>query len=226
MGLAVATLFFAASLTPSLLPRNFAVQGILSGFALAVGYGVGVFFVALWLFLEIPKPSDRIQRVSKRITTIVVLLVVTLFLWRASIWQNSIRQLMEMEPVVTAYPWRLALIALLTGILLIAFARGLLTLWRYVDQKISRVVPRRVSYVASALIVVVGLFLIANNVIARLALNAADAIFVKMDRIVDDGVEQPEDALASGSAESLIDWDTIGRYGKEFVAAGPTEATD
>ena len=106
VGLAVATLFFAASLTPSLLPRNFAVQGILSGFALAVGYGVGVFFVALWLFLEIPKPGDRIQRVSKQITTIVVALVATLFLWRATIWQNSIRQLMEMEPVETAYPWR------------------------------------------------------------------------------------------------------------------------
>ncbi len=223
VGLAVATLFFAASLTPSLLPRNFAVQGVLSGFALAVGYGVGVFFVALWLFLEIPKPGDRIQRVSKQITTIVVAFVATLFLWRATIWQNSIRQLMEMQPVMTAYPWRVAGIALLTGILLIAFARGLRNLWTYVDQNVRRVVPRRVSYVASALIVVVGLFLIANNVIARLALNAADAIFVKMDKIVDDGVVQPEDALASGSNESLIDWDTIGRYGKEFIVAGPTK---
>jgi uncharacterized membrane protein len=49
VGLAVATLAFAASLTPSLLPRNLGVQGVLSGFALAVGYGVGVFCVLLWL---------------------------------------------------------------------------------------------------------------------------------------------------------------------------------
>ena len=35
--------FFAASVTPSLLPREFIVQGIESGFALAIGYGVGVF---------------------------------------------------------------------------------------------------------------------------------------------------------------------------------------
>ena len=61
VGLAVATLFFAASLTPSLLPRNFVVQGVLSGFALAVGYGVGVFFVWIWLYLEIPQPRDRVQ---------------------------------------------------------------------------------------------------------------------------------------------------------------------
>jgi uncharacterized membrane protein len=39
---------------------------------------------------------------------------------------------------------------------------------------------------------------------------------------VDEDVEQPADAAASGSAESLVDWDTIGRYGKEFVVAGPT----
>ncbi|MCI0332694.1 MAG: alpha/beta-hydrolase family protein [Planctomycetes bacterium] len=222
VGLAVGTLFFAASLTPSLLPRHFAVQGILSGFALAVGYGLGVFFVWLWLYLEIPEPNAKTQRVSKQITTVAVAIVVALFLWRASIWQNSIRQLMEMEPVATAYPWRVALIALLTGVLLIATARCLSYLWRYVHRKINLVVPRRVSYVVSTLVVVVGVFLIADNVIARLALNAADALFLRLDQVVDDGVEQPTAATASGSAESLIAWDTIGRQGKMFVATGPT----
>jgi uncharacterized membrane protein len=223
VGLAVATMFFAASLTPSLLPRHFAVQGILSGFALAAGYGLGVSFVALWRYLEIPEPADTIQRTSKWITTIAVGLIATWFLWRASIWQNSIRQLMEMEPIETAYPWRLAGIALLTAALLISFVRAVRRLWQYIDSKVSRVVPRRVSMVASAMIVIVGLFLVANDVIARLALNAADAIFLEMDKVVDDDVVQPADALATGSAESLVAWDTIGRFGKEFVAAGPTQ---
>ena len=123
VGLATATLFFAASLTPSLLPRPFVVQGALSGFALAVGYGVGVFFVAAWLFLEIPKPPDHVQQWSKRITTAVVAAVVVLFLWRDVVWQNSIRQLMEMPPVETGYPWRVAAIALLVGIAIIAVAQ-------------------------------------------------------------------------------------------------------
>lgn len=48
VGLVFATLFFAASVTPSLLPRNFFVQGLLSGFAIAVGYGVGIACVWLW----------------------------------------------------------------------------------------------------------------------------------------------------------------------------------
>jgi uncharacterized membrane protein len=225
VGLAVATLFFAESLTPSLLPRHYSTQGILSGFAIAVGYGVGVFLVWLWKYLEIREPSAKIQRVSKRITTIVVALVAVIYLWRESIWQNSIRGLMEMEPVEAAYPWRVALIALLTSVLLIAVARGLRSLWRYVDRKISPYVPRRVSYVVSALLVIVGLTLMVNDVIARLALNAADAFFLRLDKIVDEGIEQPAEATDSGSSESLIAWDTIGRYGKEFIAAGPTQQT-
>ena len=106
VGLAVATLFFAASLTPSLLPRHFAVQGILSGFALAVGYGVGVCFVGCGCFLKFPSPATESSVSASVSRRSLSLLVATLFLWRASIWQNSIRQLMEMEPVETAYPWR------------------------------------------------------------------------------------------------------------------------
>jgi uncharacterized membrane protein len=222
VGLAIATLFFAASLTPSLLPRNFIVQGVLSGFALAVGYGAGVLFVWVWLYMEIPRPRDRVQTVSKWITAVVVAIVTATFLWRDTVWQNSIRQLMEMEPVATGYPWRVALIAIVTALLWIAFARALAWIWRYADNKIRLVVPRRVSHVLSAILVIVVLFLVANHVVARVALNAADALFMRLDQIIDEGVEQPEDPLASGSEMSLVPWDTIGRYGKEFVAAGPT----
>jgi uncharacterized membrane protein len=223
VGLTFATLFLAASLTPSLLPRHFAVQGILSGFALALGYGVGVFFVWLWNFLEMPHPSDKVQRVSKLITTLAVAIVVVTFLWRATIWQNSIRSLMEMKPVETAYPWRVAFIALIAGVLLVAVARAIGALWRYVNRKVSQVIPRRVSYVVTTLLVLIGLFLVTNHVVARLALNAADAVFLELDQAVDEEIEQPLDETASGSAESLIEWDTIGRQGKNFIAFGPTQ---
>jgi uncharacterized membrane protein len=223
VGLVVATLFFAESLTPSLLPRHFAVQGILSGFAIAAGYAVGVFAVWLWSYLELPLPGDKVQRLSKRITVAAVAIVVVVYLWRETVWQNSIRRLMEMEPVEAAYPVRVALIALATALLIVVIVRSLRALWRYVDCRISKYIPRRVSYVVSTLLVLVGLFLITNKVIARLALNAADELFLRLDKIVDEGIKQPPEGSASGSDESLIAWDTIGRYGKNFVAGGPTK---
>lgn len=224
VGLATAALFFAASLTPSLLPRHYVVQGVLSGFALAVGYGVGVLGVWLWLYLEIPEPRARTQSISKRVTVFVVALVAASFLWRAAEWQNSIRQLMAMEPVASAYPWTVGLIAVATGVLLVVAARGVRRIWDAVHRQVNRFVPRRVSYVTSAVLVAIALVLVANDVVGRLLLNAADAVFMEMDKYTDEHLAQPQASSATGSSESLVAWDTIGRWGKEFIAAGPTKA--
>ena len=50
-GLLIGTLFFAASLTPTLIPRNYITQGVLSGCSAAAGYGVGFFLHWLWRYL-------------------------------------------------------------------------------------------------------------------------------------------------------------------------------
>ena len=64
-GLVFATLFFAISLTPSLIPRTYVTQGALSGASAAVGYGIGVFFRWLWRYLELPIPSEsRLTRIK------------------------------------------------------------------------------------------------------------------------------------------------------------------
>ena len=43
VGVAFGTLFFCLSLTPSLLPRDWLFQGLISGLNAAIGYGIGVF---------------------------------------------------------------------------------------------------------------------------------------------------------------------------------------
>ena len=58
-GLLLGTLFFAASLTPTLLPRTFLTQGLLSGCSLAVGYGIGVFGAWLWAYMELAQLKGR-----------------------------------------------------------------------------------------------------------------------------------------------------------------------
>lgn len=49
-GVSLATPFFAVSLAPSLAPRPHVLQGLLSGFALAAGYGLGVAGRSLWRY--------------------------------------------------------------------------------------------------------------------------------------------------------------------------------
>ncbi|MDA7901927.1 alpha/beta-hydrolase family protein, partial [bacterium] len=65
---------------------------------------------------------------------------------------------------------------------------------------------------------------IANGVIARGLMSAADSFFAKADALIDEGVAQPKIAIASGSPDSSVEWDSIGRRGKNFIVEGPQES--
>src|SRR5690242_8460803 len=88
-GLLLGTLFFAASLTPTLLPRGFLTQGIVSGFSLAAGYGVGVFGRWLWAYMEIPRLKGRPLGVAKLAVAIACAVVAVIVLRQAAGGQNS-----------------------------------------------------------------------------------------------------------------------------------------
>ena len=63
-GLVLGTLFFAASLTPSLVPRNALTQGALAGGCFAIGCGLGVFLRWLWRYMELPELAPRTRSIA------------------------------------------------------------------------------------------------------------------------------------------------------------------
>ena len=173
--------------------------------------------------MELPAPRGRVERISKWVSTVACAIVVLAFLRQMTFWQNSIRELMEMEPVQTAYPWRTAVIAIVFAAAVIALVRALIRGGAYCSGKLNRFLPRRVSQVISTF-VVAGLFLfVVNGVLAKKLLHAADSFFAQLDELIDEGIEQPTISTASGSPESLIEWDSIGRRGKNFVVGAATQ---
>jgi len=124
------TVLFAASLTPTLLPRNFLTQGVLSGCSLAAGYGIGALGSWLWAYMELPQPNARL-RVVKVVAAVGCAIIVTVSLWQAAPWQNSIRELMGLKPVDTVHPIEIMLIALATFAILMALARFFLLTLRF-----------------------------------------------------------------------------------------------
>ncbi|MEQ8837392.1 MAG: alpha/beta-hydrolase family protein, partial [Lacipirellulaceae bacterium] len=126
-------------------------------------------------------------------------------------------------PLESAYPFTVLLIALVFGALLVGGARLFGKSCAYVIEKINRVFPRRVSNVLGiSLVSALGL-LFVNGVLAKSALSVADSVFSRIDAKVDAGIEQPERNVLSGSTDSLILWNTIGRQGKDFISKGPTQ---
>ena len=114
VGIVLGALFFAAALTPTLVPRSYLTQGALAGACFAIGYATGILWRWLWRYLELPEPSSRIRSIANALVAAVCLLVVIVYLWRAAEWQNSIRAIMKMEPVETARPFKTCAIALIT----------------------------------------------------------------------------------------------------------------
>lgn len=223
VGLIVGTLFFAASVTPSLLPRKYLFQGLLSGFSIAAGYGLGVLVMLIYRYLELPEFSRRERRMAKRVTGACVGVVLLTFIWRMTVWQNSIRELMEMPELETAYPFRTGLIALVFAFVLIGLGRMFVWVCRYLERRLERFVPRRVALALGVVIAVTLVFLLTNDLIVKQLLLAADSFFLNLDEYIDDELQQPTGLLATGSEESLIAWSTVGRQGKIFVTTGPTQ---
>lgn len=224
-GLIVATLFFAASLSPSLLPRPSLLQGALSGIALAVGYGVGVFGKWVWAYLELPGLPHKLRRPTQFIIAGISVIIALVFLWRAVIWQNSIRELMTMEPLETASPVVVALIAIVLASVMASIARWVGRIFMRTSKLLSHIIPKRISIALGVLIVLFVLGGLVDNLLVRNVLNFMDNTYLQVDSLTAQGVNQPDNPLASGSKGSLIKWDSLGREGQNFVANGPTQET-
>ena len=224
VGLLLGTLFFAASLTPTLVPRTYVTQGVLAGACLATGYGLGVLWHWLWAYLELPEPRARAARITNALITALCLSVLILFLWRAADWQNTIRALMKMEPVTSAHPFKVSATALVTFFALLALGRLFKRVARAVSAQVRRVVPRRVANVTGAAIAILLFWSLANNVFFRAALHVLDASFREYDALMEPERPQPADAAKTGSPSSLIAWKQLGRAGREYIASGPSAA--
>lgn len=117
-------LLASASLTPSLIPRDKLFQGVLAGVAMASGYLVMRFVLALWVALEIPMLTGRAARIAKIILAIPVFGVLVLCVWKSRDWQNSIRLRMDLPELEATNTLKVLAITLVVFLLL--FLIGLL----------------------------------------------------------------------------------------------------
>ncbi|MCD1263413.1 hypothetical protein B5M44_03700 [Shinella sumterensis] len=222
VGLLLGTLFFAVSLTPSLLPRTYVTQGILSGVAMACGYGLGVALAALWRWFELPVTQGPVRLWLRAAAGAFCAIVVLVFLWRAAEWQNSIRTLMHLPPIETAHPFYVGAIALGIFLLLLAVGKLFALVVRLIASTSRVAAPRRLSYVIGTALAATLFWTMADGLLLRFVLHTADSSFRRLDQVIEPDTEEPSDPLKSGSAASLVRWDELGRMGRSFVASGPS----
>lgn len=222
VGLMLGALFFAASLTPTLVPRSYLTQGAVAGACFGIGYLAGNVWRWLWHYLELPEPSARLRSTANALVAVACLLVVILFLWRAAGWQNSIRAVMKMAPVETAHPLKVCVVALITFVVLLVLTRLFVLAAGFIAARTRRIVPKRIANVIGVLAAGLLFWSIATNVLIRTAFNALDSSFREVDALLEPERPQPTAPERTGSPASLVKWKQLGRMGRRFIASGPT----
>jgi uncharacterized membrane protein len=224
LGLLFGWMFFVVSLTPSLLPRSWQAQGLVSGNAVAQGYGVGVVLAWAGRRIGVPGPGEQLRRRAWQALGLAALFTVPIILWLSSSWQSDIRRAVG-APATGRYLYLgVSAVAASLTVVIIGLARLLYDAYCAVAARLVRFLPQFVSrLIATALIValVVGL---ATGFAEQILLRLANATASATSRGTDPGVSQPSSALRSGSPASLVTWDSLSRKGRAFVGSGPTVA--
>jgi len=223
-GLTGALLFYCLSLTPSLLPRAWFLQAVMSGITVAIGYAIGT-FVGWLLRSIIPwRPNHAARLTACWLLAGAAVVLIPLFGFLGAEWQHDIRELVEASQPSEANYILVVLVSILIAAAIIAVARAIWALVRLVARLLGRFIPRQAATALAVLIVVVILGLLAGGVLPRAFTSAANSVFGSADNGTAPGIAQPATPLRSGSPASLVPWNTLGRQGRTFVDSGPTEA--
>jgi uncharacterized membrane protein len=221
-GLLGAALFFAFSLLPSLLPRTAVMQGVVSGITVALGYGAGTVLRWVASYLGLPAPRGRARSVLVGGWSVVLTAALAWSVWRHVGWQNEVRALFGMEASSPTVWLVIIPVTLLVAAVLLVLARAVRKLFRSISRRLEDRLPRRVAVLLGGVASVVLLSMLWNGILVDGFFALANRTFAPIDTATDEGVVPTTSALRSGGPESLVDWDTLGRKGRTFVATGPT----
>lgn len=229
VGLTLAVVLTWYALSPSLLPRHWWMTAASVAASMMYAYPLGILLhklyrlVARLLGLQVhisPRSAVWLRRLLY-----VVLAVGT---WLA--WFGSLGQQEEIARLVNAesHGWRAQLLGLLAGIavfaVLLQIARGLRWVFRATQRLISPVVPTVLLPVTTAILLVVTLVFVNNQVLYRRAVEYALEASTARNAEVLPGRSQPVEPQRSGSPASYEPFETLGQMGQAMVHDGPRAA--
>ena len=223
-GLVGALAFFVISVSPSLLPRGWLFQGIVSGINLAVGYGLGSAASAMvragMRRADRAEPSAQVKRYAWWGLLGAAVVAVPLALWWGNTWNQTTREIMGMKDLDTWSWGGVLVLAVLVFAIVMIIARIVRGAARLLIRFLERWIPRRISMAVGTAIVAIGLIGGTQSLIIEGAFGAVNQTYSLSDLDTTPGFVAPQSPLRSGSSESLLDWDDLGTKGRDFVGDG------
>lgn len=214
-------LLFAASMTPSLIPRGPIVQGILGGILISLGYLFGRTAELIWRAADMPNLKGKLAFFLNTLlvgTTLSLTIVTILFHLD---WQNDLRQKMGMEPAEAQYLTTILVSALIT--FAIAFVTGILVsgIFKWIRAAFYRIMPARRANVLGMVTLILLLFVVTRDGLFDRTVTWLDESYEAAQNLFENAPPRPTAEHKVGSAASLIDWAAMGQPGRDFVMNGP-----
>lgn len=222
-GLVLAIAAFAASTTPSLIPRGWLYQGVISAFSLLLGYAVGT--TARWLLARFgvtAGPRGAARALVRRWLFIVGAVVVVVTLLTGTAAQRRIARLWDLATTPELHLVTTAATALGLALALLLAGRGLRGAAAALGRVLGRWLPRQLAGGLGFVAVTGVLVLVVSGIFQDVVLGSLTATFTARDSTSRPGTEQPEASERSGSPESILAWENLGFEGRTFVSGGPT----
>ncbi len=185
------------SSAPGLLPRPAVTQALLTGVAMAIG-------LAIVCCARRAFGTGRHTRIRPRAWAVCVgALISTAAVYSNMLWQNRLRAAMDADTVHWTY-----VVDVLGGAACVALALcGL-----------AHAVSRVCSVRSVVLITVLGV--LSYGVGGPVIRSAVAGSLSASSSATEDTVPAPTTRTRSGSPESLVPWNTLGREGRRFVSGG------
>lgn len=223
-GVTGAVLFFCASLTPSLLPRSWILQGVVGGITAVIGYGVAALIGSLVRRLVQVRPGAAARRVAWLVLAVAGGALTLVTLLYSIGWQRGLRRQLGMDEATQWLVPLVPVVSLATFLCLLLAARAIRLATRRLIGVLGRFVPRSLAYVGSTLIAAFLVALVVNDFLFRGFVSIIDVTSSETNVGTDRGVTRPASPYVSGSPHSLVLWTTLGREGRAFVSGAVPRA--
>ncbi len=221
-GVLLASAAWVVGWMPSLLPTGSMFQGITLGILASTGYAIGAALSALARLGTLRPAPPRWYAVLATAAAVLALLSGLRF----SRWESAQAASIG-APAFTAGWFLSTLIGLAVTATLVFLARSVRSLTRALSRRIARrrnrTNPEARATPATNLLAA-GLVVVAAVGLGAAGMLATSAAFDSIDAS-EAGQTQPNSSTRSGSPASAIEWSTLGRQGREFVAGGDDHDT-
>lgn len=221
-GLTFAVGFFCLSLTPSLLPRGWLLQGMISGISTTIGYAVGATIGFAVRRAVRRRPPAWLRGPAWWILALGGATAIGFSLYAGAQWQQDIRVLLGESALPGYHSVAIVTVSWLLAAAVVGVARLLRRAARWLARGLVRFVPPPVAAVLGMVLVILASALVVRAVVYGGMLHAANVVFSDINDETQPGHRPPTSPQLAGSYASLVPWSSLGSTGRSFVSTTPS----